>query len=69
MKSRINEFLKCPEYLAWQKSFWELCFSDRPINDELIREFETKHLISSIKQASNYPKDAVISRFIQKEEK
>lgn len=34
MNNQMNEFLKSEEYLAWQKSFWELCFSDRSIDEE-----------------------------------
>ncbi len=56
MNSRMDEFLKSEEYLAWQKSFWEIFFNNEPIDDELVREFENNRLFTSIKLGSYYYK-------------
>ncbi|MGB9937399.1 MAG: hypothetical protein ACPK7O_06735 [Methanobacterium sp.] len=66
MNNRIEEFLKSPEYIAWQESFWKLFFNDELVDEELIREFENNHLFSSIKLGSYYFKEKVSYKNLKK---
>lgn len=63
MKNRMEDFLNSDEFKSWQNLFWKIYFEKRDESfdmdelEELLRDFETQHLITSIRLSSAYPKE------------
>jgi len=66
MNDKINKFINSEEFKEWKEIIWELGFKkmDKELSkdreEELIRDFETKLLILSIKFESDFTEDRKI---------